>query len=112
MAEFDAIHDPGLQQERTVLAWDRTGLALMVSSGILERSLGAPLVQPLSVVAAVVFLLGLVLLVRSRTRYLTRWRRMRQGDGMVSAGPVVTVAVATVLLGVSALVLLLERSFS
>ena len=110
MVDFDAIHDPGLQQERTVLAWDRTGLALMVGAGILERSLGAPLVQPLSVVAALVFALGLVLLVRSRTRYLARWRRMRRGDGMVSARPVVTVAAATVLLGGSALVVLLERS--
>ena len=110
MAGFDAIHDPGLQQERTVLAWDRTGLALMVGAGILERSLGEPLVQPFSVVAAVVFLLGLVLLVWSQRRYLTRWRRMRQGGGLLSAGPVVTVAAATVLLGVSALFVLLERS--
>lgn len=104
------VHDPGLQQERTVLAWDRTGLALMVAAGVLERSLGEPLIQPSSVVAGVVFLLGLGLLVAGRSRYLVRWRRMHAGGGMLSVGPVVTVAAATVVLGITALVLVVGRS--
>jgi uncharacterized membrane protein YidH (DUF202 family) len=110
MSAFDEIHDPGLQQERTVLAWDRTGLALMVAAGILERSLSGFLSQPSSVVAAAVFLLGLALLVLGRTRYLTRWRRMKGGEGMISVLPVVAVAATTVLLGVTALFVVLVRA--
>ena len=107
MSAFDEIHDPGLQQERTVLAWDRTGLALMVASGILERSLGGFLSQPSSVVAAGVFMYGLALLILGRPRYMTRWRRMERGEGMMSAWPVVTVAATTVFLGVTALLVVL-----
>jgi uncharacterized membrane protein YidH (DUF202 family) len=112
MARFQQTHDPGLQQERTVLAWDRTGLALMVAAGILERSLGEPLMRPISLIPTAVFLLGLVLLVIDRPRYLTRWRRMQDGKGMMSIGPVVAVAAGTVLLGVTALLVVLDRAFS
>jgi uncharacterized membrane protein YidH (DUF202 family) len=111
MSFSDEIHDPGLQQERTVLAWDRTGLALMVAAGVLERTVGEPLVHPVSMMAGIAFLLGLALLVLGRTRYLTRWRRMQQGQGILSAGPVMTVALATVLLGASALFVVLARAF-
>lgn len=66
--------------------------------------------HPISGVAAGVFLLGLAVLVLGRTRYLTRWRRMQQGKGMMSAWAVVTVAVATVMIGVTALVVVLGRA--
>lgn len=101
------VHDPGLQQERTVLAWDRTGLALMIAAGVLERSLGEPLLQPTTLVAAGVFLLGLGLLVLGRSRYVARWRRMQAGGGILSVGPVVTVAAATTVLGITALLVIL-----
>jgi putative membrane protein len=108
MTNFDDVYDPGLQQERTVLAWDRTGLALMVTAGLLERSTDGSSLRSVSAIAAVGFVLGLALLVLGRARYLARWRRMQDGIGMLSPGPVVAVAAATILLGISALYLVFE----
>jgi uncharacterized membrane protein YidH (DUF202 family) len=108
MVHFEEIHDPGLQQERTVLAWDRTGLALMVAAGILQRVIGWPLRLPISLVSLATFFYGLTVVIVDRPRYLARWRRMRQGEGMLETGPVLIVASATVLLGVSALLLVFQ----
>lgn len=52
-----ALFDPGLQLERTALAWRRTSLALAVGSGVCFRLL-LPLLGPWSIVAA---LAGLML---------------------------------------------------
>lgn len=104
MRAFDEVHDPGLQQERTVLAWDRTGLALMVGAGILVRALGTPLIRPVAVIPAAVFLLGLVVLLLDRSRYIARWRRLERGESLAATGPVVAVTLGTVVLGVTALV--------
>lgn len=112
MTQFERIHDPGLQQERTAIAWDRTGLALIVAAGVLERSLGGPLIQPLSVVAAGIFLLGLSLLVLGRSRYLARWQRIQEGEPRPSTGFVVTVAAATATLGAASLFVVLDRGFN
>jgi uncharacterized membrane protein YidH (DUF202 family) len=108
MVNFDETYDPGLQQERTVLAWDRTGLALMVAAGILQREIGWPLRLPISLVSLATFFCGLTVVIVDRPRYLARSRRMRQGEGMLEAGPVLIVASATVLLGFSALLLVLQ----
>lgn len=109
MPHPDDVYDPGLQQERTVLAWDRTGLALMVASGFLVRSLGEPLLRPVTVVPFVTFLLGMVVLLLDRPRYLARWRGLREGRSMTASGLVVTVAAGTVVLGLTALVVILTR---
>lgn len=109
MPHPDDVYDPGLQQERTVLAWDRTGLALMVASGFLVRSLGEPLLRPVTVVPFVTFLLGMVVLLLDRPRYLARWRGLREGKPMTASGPVMAVAAGTVVLGLTALVVVLTR---
>lgn len=104
MRHPDEIYDPGLQQERTVLAWDRTGLALMVASGLLARSLGQPLLRLATIIPFSTFLLGMIVLLLDRPRYLARWRNLRKGGGMLATGPVLAVTAGTVLLGVTALV--------
>lgn len=107
MPPADQSQDPGLQQERTVLAWDRTGLSLVVASGLLARSLGEPLVRPVSLIPLAGVVFGLVVLILDRPRYVARWRTMHTGHGMLSPGPILTVALATVVLGVSSLVVVL-----
>lgn len=104
MEAFDEVHDPGLQQERTVLAWDRTGLALMVGAGFLFRALGTPLIRPAGLIPAGLFVLGLVVLLLDRPRYISRWRRLQRGGGMAAHGPVLAVTLGTIVLGVTALV--------
>lgn len=101
------LPDPGLQQERTSLAWDRTGLALMVASGLLLRVEGAPYPRLAHLLPAVTFLFGLVLVVVDRPRYLRRWRRLAAGGGMLDPAPVVAVGVAATVLGVVALLTVL-----
>ncbi|MFP3914129.1 MAG: DUF202 domain-containing protein [Actinomycetota bacterium] len=101
------IYDPGLQQERTVLAWDRTGLALMVASGLLVRSLGQPIVRPITLIPAATFLVGMVILLIDRPRYLARWRGLQAGHGMAAPGPVIAVTAGTLVLGVTALLVAL-----
>jgi uncharacterized membrane protein YidH (DUF202 family) len=49
---------PGLQRERTILAWDRTGLAFMVVSALLIRVGGAPYDSPRHLPALLGILLG------------------------------------------------------
>lgn len=101
MTEFDRVHNPALQQERTTLAWDRTGLALMVASGLLLRAAGPPYPRLLHVVPAVAFLVGLSLLFLGRRRYLRRWRGLESGLPILSPAPVAMVGVVTVVLGIT-----------
>lgn len=98
----DQVYDPGLQQERTVLAWDRTGLALMVASGLLARAIGGPVSRPILLIPLAGFVLGLVVLLLDRPRYVARYRQLGKGGGMLEAGPVVTVAAGTIVLGLTA----------
>lgn len=103
MDGFDQVHDPGLQQERTVLAWDRTALALMVASGLLARVVVQRSLGVVTVIPAAGLILGLLVLILDRPRYLARRRRAQRGGVMTATGLVTTVGIATVVLGVTAL---------
>ena len=94
--------DPGLQQERTTLAWRRTGLALLVASLAIGRltleSLGPVVVLPTVVAAAVA---AWVVAESVRARRMSR-RHPHEPDFSVLAGGRLPALVAVVV-GVLAL---------
>jgi len=110
MTDGGQLFDPGLQPERTALAWRRTGLAVAVgaiaSTRVLAPTLGAG--------AVVIGLLGLVLavlLVIGSTRRARRVDVALSRDGCLASGPggrlVATVCIACTAVGVAALVAVL-----
>lgn len=107
MPHFDQVYDPGLQQERTNLAWDRTGLAVMVASGFLVRAMGEPFPRPVHVLPAVTFLIGLGLLASDRSRYIRRWHRLAEGEEIMAWLPIAIVGITTVVVGLTALAVVL-----
>ena len=63
-------HDPGVQPERTALAWQRTALATAAGSAIVARHTVGPLGPGALVVLAVSLGLALAAFVLGRRRYL------------------------------------------
>lgn len=106
-----SLYDPGLQPERTVLAWRRTVLALAVGAAVGARLLD-PHIGPVAYVAAlVVIVVALWAYVSVDRAYRRTARRLSRGEiAAVSPGPAVAlVAVAVVALAMLALVLLASR---
>ncbi|GAA5127280.1 DUF202 domain-containing protein [Pseudonocardia adelaidensis] len=110
MTDGGRIFDPGLQPERTALAWRRTGLAVAVGAvagmRVLTPALGAG--------AVVVGLLGLALATLLVVGSMRRARRVEVAllrDHCLAAGPggrlVATVCIACTAVGVAALVAVL-----
>lgn len=106
------LFDPGLQPERTALAWRRAGLSLGAGSLLLTRVLAetagalALLVGGLGVLAAV------AVLVVAERRYRSQHRRLVNAAGLpvaLAAGALpFLVAVTTALLGIGALVAVVD----
>ncbi|CAM3268113.1 DUF202 domain-containing protein [Nocardioides dubius] len=98
MATFD---DPGIANERTALAWQRTALSIVGGAAILARLRAEDLVLlviPLSLAA----LLGLWVLFESRWRYHRTNRAVKRGGRAPAA-----LSLATGLIAVSELIALL-----
>lgn len=109
MSRFEEVYDPGLQQERTNLAWDRTALSIMVTSGILLRAIGSPYPQPWHLLPAAGFIVGLVILATDRHRYLARWQRLQEGGSPQGWRSMVAVGAVSVVLGISGLATIVAR---
>lgn len=106
MTDGGRIFDPGLQPERTALAWRRTGLAVAVGS-IAGTRLLVPTLGAWAVVAGLLGLGLAVLLVLGSTRRVRRAQAALLQDGNLACGPggrlVAAVCLACTSLGVAAL---------
>ena len=104
MAPLDVPRDPGLQVERTLLAWRRTGLAVMVVSAV-----GIRLVTPL--LGWIALILGCTGLLLALVVYVAMGRQLRRVHGLqrqvstlnATGWPQLVLGFATSLLGLAAL---------
>lgn len=92
--------DPGLQPERTVLAWARTTLALVVAGLLCVRI--APSASGAAVAAAAVCGSAALQLRRTRANFRSRRHRLPAGEGAADPGSVLIATGVTVLLAVVA----------
>jgi len=106
MTEAHPPFDPGLQPERTALAWRRTGLAVAVG-GVVGARVLAPALGAGAVVVAVLGLALAALLLLGSTRRVRRTQNALLQDGHLASGPggrlVATVCIACTVVGVAAL---------
>lgn len=106
----NGMPDPGLQPERTALAWRRTGLAVVVGSVLAARLLG----EAVGVAAVALGVAGVgvgMLLLLSAGRRARRTGTSLRDNGDLSAGPgaapLAVVAATGALAGVVALAFVL-----
>jgi uncharacterized membrane protein YidH (DUF202 family) len=103
--------DPGLQPERTALAWQRTGLALAAGALAGLRILPSLVGPAAFVFAAGGLALAIAVVVLARKRYRRAHEHLTQGSGagLPDGGLPALTAFLTVLVGLGALVVALVR---
>jgi uncharacterized membrane protein YidH (DUF202 family) len=74
---------PGLQRERTSLAWERTGVGFIVAGALLMRVGGTPYHHPRHAPAALAILFGATLIYGAARRY----HRHLEGRSTAFAAP-------------------------
>jgi uncharacterized membrane protein YidH (DUF202 family) len=98
-----AVYDPGLQPERTLLAWRRTCLSFALASAVATRFTAdvVGVAALLAGIAGVALALGAY--VAASRRYRAAHRSLVARDRLESDGvPMLAIALAAVVLGVAA----------
>jgi uncharacterized membrane protein YidH (DUF202 family) len=103
--DSDALWDPGLQHERTTLAWTRTALAFVVVS-LLE----ARLAQSVGLLAVALALAGMVLaaglVAQQASRHRRRHNLLKAGSPVSAPLAVLGATMLTVVLAAASIALL------
>lgn len=100
----DEVFDEGLQQERTALAWDRTGMSMMVAGVMLLKNPSSLLPLLPILVGAAVVISGAWLSLVSHLRYRKLHRVLRAEQPVPSPWLVRWVSLSTVALAIMAIV--------
>lgn len=105
--DTDRLHDdPGLQPERTSLAWTRTVVAMLVASAVLLRWSGVYGPAVLGI-AGVLFVLAIVVVSTQRRRYIAASYGLSRGAVGANVVAVVALTSSLLLLGIAGLVFVL-----
>ncbi|MCP5027519.1 MAG: DUF202 domain-containing protein [Actinomycetia bacterium] len=101
----DRVFDPGLQHERTSLAWERTAIATMVTGTILARYAAGNARPAITLLGLVQVALGGGILVWAGLHYDGLHGRLRAGESPTHPGAAKGIGLLTVLSSGSALTL-------
>ena len=101
----ESVFDPGLQQERTALAWERTAIASMVAGVLLARYAADSVHFTVAFVGIAQVVVGGMVLVWAGRHYDDLHGPLRAGESPVHPGSTRVIGIATVVFSGFALVL-------
>lgn len=110
-ARPDRVFDPGLQHERTALAWERTAVAVMVAGVLLARYAAQTVHYSIAFVGIAQVVVGAVLLVWSGRHYEDLHGPLRAGSSPIHPTAARIVGIATVVFSGFGLMLALLIAF-
>jgi uncharacterized membrane protein YidH (DUF202 family) len=105
MSRPEKVFDPGLQHERTALAWERTAIGVMIAGVLLARYAAQTVHVTIALVGVAQVVVGAVLLVWSGRHYDDLHGPLRAGVSPVHPTAARVVGLATVTFSAFALVL-------
>jgi uncharacterized membrane protein YidH (DUF202 family) len=105
MSRPQKVFDRSLQQERTALAWDRTGVAMIVAGALFVRAGTPPYHELRHAPGMIAMVFGAVLILLAYRRYDWLHARLHAGEPVVSPLLLIGTGVVTVLFALAALVL-------